>query len=267
MTTENKIIIVTHKDYIMPNDSLYLPICVGKGIEKLKTKFQSDNVGDNISQKNKKYCELTGIYWAWKNIKAPFIGIAHYRRHYTLNKKSTSIDDVLTSEQLECLLKEAPIIVPTPKIYPFSSLKSHYINSKKGYGNVHKKDIEILGSAIDKLFPDYKNTFNKVMSNKRAHMLNMFIMRHDLFSDYCQWLFDILNEVEREEMMREDQFRYIGALSEFMLEIWLTHNDYKYKEVYLLELEKPSIIDKCSWIIIRKYFKKPSNIFGADIRT
>ena len=32
----------------------------------------ADNTGDNISRKNRKYCELTVQYWAWKNEQADY---------------------------------------------------------------------------------------------------------------------------------------------------------------------------------------------------
>lgn len=60
-----KIIIATHKLYDMPQDDIYLPVHVGReGKEPLP--YQPDNTGDNISDKNASYCELTGLYWAWK---------------------------------------------------------------------------------------------------------------------------------------------------------------------------------------------------------
>ena len=60
-----KIIVVTHKDYDMPHDPIYLPVCVGDSCAHLSHKFQPDNTGENISHLNKTYCELTAIYWAW----------------------------------------------------------------------------------------------------------------------------------------------------------------------------------------------------------
>ena len=62
-----KILVATHKKYKMPRDtSIYLPIHVGcEGKKKLG--FQGDNSGENISVLNPYYCELTGLYWAWKN--------------------------------------------------------------------------------------------------------------------------------------------------------------------------------------------------------
>ena len=76
-----KIIVATHKKYKMPNDSIYLPVQVGTE-NKESLGYQPDNDGENISSKNPYFCELTGLYWAWKNLDADYIGLSHYRRHF-----------------------------------------------------------------------------------------------------------------------------------------------------------------------------------------
>ena len=81
-----KVIVATHKKYNMPKDNMYLPVYVGSAMDEGKLDYQHDNVGENISCKNKYFCELTGLYWAWKNVDAEYIGLAHYRRHFSLEK-------------------------------------------------------------------------------------------------------------------------------------------------------------------------------------
>ncbi|MCS4465828.1 DUF4422 domain-containing protein [Clostridium botulinum] len=69
-----KILVATHKKYSMPKESMYLPIHVGcEGKKDLG--YIGDNTGDNISLRNSNYCELTGLYWAWKNLKCDYIGL------------------------------------------------------------------------------------------------------------------------------------------------------------------------------------------------
>ena len=76
-----KILVATHKKYDMPTERIYLPIHVGKaGKESLG--YQGDDIGDNISWKNTSYCELTGVYWGWKNLQCDYIGLCHYRRYF-----------------------------------------------------------------------------------------------------------------------------------------------------------------------------------------
>ena len=77
-----RMIVATHKPYWMPEDPVYLPVQVGAaGRESLG--FQRDDEGENISAKNPNYCELTGLYWAWKNLDADYIGLVHYRRYFS----------------------------------------------------------------------------------------------------------------------------------------------------------------------------------------
>ena len=76
-----KIIVATHKKYKMPKDDIFLPLHVGnQGKESIG--FICDNTGENISVKNPFWCELTGLYWAWKNLKCDYLGLVHYRRHF-----------------------------------------------------------------------------------------------------------------------------------------------------------------------------------------
>ena len=101
-----KIIVATHKKYQMPEETIYLPLQVGKeGKETIG--YQGDNQGENISEKNPYFCELTGLYWAWKNLDADYIGLVHYRRYFTnqrnLSKKET--------EKFKQVLKEEDIII------------------------------------------------------------------------------------------------------------------------------------------------------------
>ena len=85
MSDRIKILVAAHKaDPNIRQDEVYMPIHVGKSLHpELDLGFQGDNTGDNISEKNGSYCELTALYWAWKNLKdVEIIGLAHYRRYF-----------------------------------------------------------------------------------------------------------------------------------------------------------------------------------------
>ena len=81
-----KILIAMHKPYWHPDDPVYMPIHVGKK-GKASIGLPGDDTGDNISDRNPAYCELTGVYWAWKNLKADYVGLVHYRRYFTHKKR------------------------------------------------------------------------------------------------------------------------------------------------------------------------------------
>ena len=82
-----KVIVAAHKKYQMPENEMYIPVQVGaEGKEKIEG-YTQDNTGDNISSKNPYFCELTGLYWAWKNLDADYKGLVHYRRYFTKAKR------------------------------------------------------------------------------------------------------------------------------------------------------------------------------------
>lgn len=250
----NKIIVVTHKDYQMPDDSLYMPVCVGTGLKTLSDKFQPDNKGENISEKNSTYCELTAIYWAWKNLNVDRIGVAHYRRHFTMFKGAKTVDKALTGEQFEELFQKngKDSIFATPARRYVESIENHYIHSLKGYEDIHAKDIERLKKAIHEYDSSYDESAKKVLGGNSAHMLNMLISSKENFDTYCAWLFPVIDKVVALSADREDQRRYAGALSEFCLDIWAQRNSKKIVELALLETEKPTFFNRLLGYIKRK---------------
>ena len=84
--------VATHKKYWMPEDEVYLPLHVGAE-GKADLGYTKDNTGDNISVKNPNYCELTGMYWAWKNLNCEYIGLCHYRRYFANVPASNNLSD------------------------------------------------------------------------------------------------------------------------------------------------------------------------------
>ena len=61
-----------------------------------------DDEGENISDKNPMYCELTAQYWAWKNLDADYYGFCHYRRYF--NFSDTVYEEDPWGNVLDCLL-------------------------------------------------------------------------------------------------------------------------------------------------------------------
>ena len=77
-----KLYVATHKSYNQVQDQdLYIPILVGANKNIGEKNYLRDNQGDNnISDRNFTFCELTGLYWIWKNSKDDIVGLCHYRR-------------------------------------------------------------------------------------------------------------------------------------------------------------------------------------------
>lgn len=230
-----KVIIATHKKYEMPNDEMYIPVHVGAK-DKEDLGYQKDSEGENISEKNPYFCELTGLYWAWKNLKADYIGLAHYRRHFMLSKKSKNkFENVLTLHETDKLLDSVDVILPKKRNYIIETLYNHYKHT------MYVEPLDETRTVLEKLYPEYLEEFDNLKSRRSAHMFNMFVMKREIFDDYCKWLFEILFELEKRiDNSQYDQFhsRFYGRISELLLDVYLRKNNIKYKEVNFIYMEK-----------------------------
>ena len=209
-----KVIIATHKKYKMPNDEMYVPVQVGReGKEDLG--YQPDNEGENISSKNPYFCELTGLYWAWKNLNADYIGLTHYRRHFSISKKLPKdiegrVKNVITGKEVDEILDSTDIILPKKRKYYIENLYSHYNHT------MYIEPLDETRKIIEEKFPSYLSEFNKLHKRTSAHMFNMFIMKKEIFDAYCTWLFDILFDLEnRVDVAKYDSF-HSRFLDEFL---------------------------------------------------
>lgn len=250
-----KIIVATHKKYQMPEDKMYIPLHVGKAGKKA-IGYMGDDASDNISTDNPRFCELTGVYWAWKNISADYIGLTHYRRHFTEKNiiqrlGKNKFDCIITEQSVKELLKQYDLILPTKRKYYIESMYSHYVHLPYTY----EKDVKVLRQVISEMQPEYVQAFDVVMHRRSAHMFNMFVMRKEIFDKYCEWLFPILFEVDRRidiSNYSSMETRVIGFLGEFMIDVWNEKQKILYKEIPVMFMEKQNWIAKGGKFIYRK---------------
>lgn len=251
------VLIATHKEYHMPEDSLYLPLHVGKESSCVSLPYAGDNTGKHISAKNKHYCELTAVYWAWKNLDSDFVGLAHYRRHFNLRKPGLFCKDkfpyILSSKEADSLLEKYSVLLPKPRNYFIETNYSHYIHAHPA------ESMDITRNIISDLFPEYLSAFDTVMHRTKAHMFNMFIMKKKLFHSYCEWLFTILFELEqRLDISSYDAYnqRIFGFVSELLLDVFLEKNKITYKEIGFMFMENEHWIKKGMNFLKRKFLHK-----------
>ena len=247
-----KILVATHKKYWMPEDDVYLPLHVGAE-GKSDLGYIKDNTGDNISVKNPNYCELTGLYWAWKNLSADYIGFVHYRRYFTC-KEIRNIElkkkQILSLEEWKRLLSNNPVVVPDKRKYYIETNRSHYNHAHPSIG------LDETERIINEKCPEYSSAFTTVMDRTWAHMFNMFVMRRDLFQEYCQWLFGILFELEeRLDISEFDAYnsRVFGFVSERLLDVWLEKNRISYYEQNVSFMEPQNWLKKGGLFLKRKF--------------
>ena len=252
-----KIIIAAHKQYRMPTDPLYLPVQVGAACNKDKDGnpvdlgFARDDSGENISAKNPHFCELTGLYWAWKNLPADALGLVHYRRYFgskSAKKTEDLYDSILTGEEAEKLLKKYRVLVPPKRNYYIETLYSHYAHTH------YAEHLDETRRIISEVCPEYLDSFDTVMGRRSGYMFNMCVMDRELMDAYCTWLFSILFRLEdalkaQEAELSFYQGRFYGRVSEIIFNVWL---EQQLKEGTLKEkeiCELPCLYtEKVNWV-------------------
>ncbi len=225
-----KIYVITHKKFDPPKDEIYIPIQVGsKNKEKLG--FICDDTGDNISSKNKNYCELTGLYWIWKNIKDKnsIIGISHYRRYFTTDiifKRN-----ILSKDEINEIFDNYNMVLAKKEIYSMNSYKQYCRSS--GFA----KDLDLIREIINKQKnKKYIEAFDKLMKQNKMSQFNMMITTKEKYDEYCKWLFDILFKLEKKIDLtdyNDYQKRIYGFISERLLNVWVLANKDSLKVKYL----------------------------------
>lgn len=238
------IYIITHKYFnnIISEYKNYKVLHVGTNSDSCSD-YLSDNFGDNISFKNKNYCELTGIYWLWKNSKESFtdlIGIVHYRRYFItkinyllysylyLNPKIVQFDTISK------ILNNYDIVLPKP-IKIFKTVRQDYINSH------NEEDLLLVRKSILETYPEYIDDFDSVMNSHSYYYANMMVLNKNLFNSYCEWLFKVLfnleNKINLDKYENDYQKRVYGFLSERLLCVWVKHNKLKVYELPVYNTE------------------------------
>lgn len=214
-----KIFVVTHKDVEnLPSDRTVIGV---GGNRNLKCADVFDNTGDNIESKNSSFCELTALYWIWKNDNTPVVGLEHYRRFFSNGNIFRA--KPLDSGQLLKKLKGCDIIVPKK-----SNLKmTVYARYKRGHVI---EDMDICREIIKTDYPEYEADFDFIMNERKIFMTNMFVANKEIIDGYCEWLFHILFEAEKRVNLagRNDyQSRAFGFLSERLFNVWVHHHNLK----------------------------------------
>lgn len=194
----------------------------------------ADNTGDHISDKNGSFCELTALYWAWKNdTESDFIGLMHYRRLLDVTGSITegqtevylgalNTDDWTERAEawIDAELDNWDIVLP--RLHEMGvSVENNYL---RGH---HKDDFDKMRDVIANDHPEYLEAFNTAAKSTDIRLGNIALMRREVFERYCSWLFDILLKVDAAQIDRTNyssyQARYIGFLAERLMTAFIIH--------------------------------------------
>lgn len=274
-----KILISCHKPTAYIENEIMKPIQLN--VAKAKKHFEGmlrDDEGENISELNPMYCELTAQYWAWKNLDADYYGFCHYRRYFSFSEKKYKEDgwgNVVESYPAEYVKKKYGIeeekiakavegydvlITPMQDLHKMpiyqTTARSHY----KLAPHLQIKDLDTMLEIIDQKYPEYSESAHEFVNGHKACFCNMYILKKQLFHRYAKWMFGVLEEFcKRTDMSLYDTeaLRTPGHLSErlfniFLLQMKKENPDLKIKElqsVYFAKTEpqedlKPVFKDK-----------------------
>lgn len=234
-----------HKTFPVHRNMLLHPIHVGAALAADSIAgFLRDDTGENISTLNRRYCELTGQYWVWKNVEADYCGFFHYRRYLypdMVTRRPYIIRPAPTEVELEHLgFREFPqLIGQYDLIAPIG--EDMYISVREHYASApfhHAKDLSLVEQIIREQHPDYIPAMERYLSNSVCYFGNIFIMAWSVFEDYCRWLFAILAEFDHCADVTDydpQELRVDGYLAERLFGIYYTH---RRGELRILELPR-----------------------------
>lgn len=251
-----KLFVCCHRAEYVPEHMLLYPIQVGAAFsEKRFEGFLQDDVGENISPKNRSYCELTAQYWAWKNVDANYYGFFHYRRYlypdlkarrsYTIRRLSAqAILNKLGYDDLARIVEQYDLIVPIGEDMHIS-VREHYA----GAPHHCSKDLTLIESIVSQMYPQMKDAMEAYLSGTVHYFGNIYIMCREVFHDYCAWLFPLLEEFDRHtDLMKRSlpELRVDGYLAERLLGVYYTQ-----KKNGLRTLELPRVHFYTGWEYVR----------------
>lgn len=244
------IYIAAHKQFEVPKLENYVPLQVGAE-GKGDLGYLRDDTGDNISIKNPNFCELTGLYWIWKNTSDEYKGLVHYRRYFGRNNFSRRLKDIYPFDRMVSMLLHSDIILPYVEYFKENAKEEILI--KCCTPDIFASLEEILKSK----YPDYATSFDRYFADNKSVLFNMMFCRRELFDSYCAWLFDILFELEKKvdlNKLNDYQKRLYGFLSERLLNVWIQKNELSYINLSIINPDM-KISEKIKLSLRRCYHK------------
>ena len=243
---------VYHKPWKIYQNDIVIPIHAGRALNTerarpLLNKMIGDDTGDNISIKNQNYSELTALYWMWKNSKADYVGLMHYRRYFNLTPPVPSEHPCkeilcflgLEADNIKKIMSDYDVIVTS---YDLDMPQYNY------YSRWHfVENLDLVIDHIRRNYPAEAAVIDKVMMSKHFVAYNMFIAKKEVIDKYAAWIFKVLAELEDKLEYDHDkayfgcviprhptyQLRAPAYLAERLFDVWLEahKNEYKIKEV------------------------------------
>lgn len=286
-----RVFVAAHKKTDIFDSNVLQPIQVG-ACSKAKFPWAlHDDEGDNISNLNPSYCELTAQYWAWKNVDAEYYGFCHYRRYFNFSDVRYEENDFgeimepvingksqrkygLTDENISALVSKYDIITTE-----FKDLRDFPGDASTPYGQyeaapyLHIEDLDLVMSIVKEMYPEYVRDVDDFLNGNESCFCNMFIMKKALFNDYCSWLFPILErfvELCDMSLYSKEALRTPGHLSERLFNVFFKHytrqnEDCKTKQLQCVHFENTDTVNSLPPVELElNYEASIPVVFAAD---
>lgn len=253
-----KVFILYHQQSTIFRSDCYEPIQTGCAIAASDLGLLRDDTGDNISQKNRNYAELTGNYWVWKNFlpahpEVEYVGFCHYRRFLDFTRPpqkngwpfadkdgyesfSIGFDKRYKSDLILRHIEGYDLILPTPS---FADTTTEQI-----FCTHHPaREFNLLVEIIARDYPTYRDALNEFRIDRKNYICLNYVMRRELFDSFMTWIFDVLEKLEQSSDWSQyhaymDE-KVAAYLAEIFFNVWLR----KMKQTHNLKiLERQSIL-------------------------
>lgn len=195
-----KILVGYYKPSVLLETDVLTPIHLGRSLSNssfesnnwMTEKMIGDNTGDNISHMNKEFCELTALYWAWKNYdeltNPEYIGFIHYRRFYDFHDEKNIVKSIKSFDNEFSLndyslvninkwIQDADLIVPLKSNLFGKTIYDHYFEHHR------IEDLDEALRIIKNKCPGEYDEIKKYMQETHVYFLNSFIMKKSRFSN------------------------------------------------------------------------------------
>ncbi|OUJ12275.1 DUF4422 domain-containing protein [Acetobacter okinawensis] len=268
--------IAAHKNFEQSFDDTFIPIHVGSKSSSNDFCPIKDCTGENISEKNDTFCELTALYWMWKNTQnQDFIGLLHYRRHlnFSFSRKRSNewgvieypvideryiLENSLDHHGVLTCIDDNDIILPEKwdvRNAGSTSMLDHYQRGKYQHLDDYLEALNILKEK----YPAYHPFSLKVNNSTEGYFTNIFIVNRNFFNQYCSWLFDILFELEKRIDISEysvQEKRVFGYISEWLLNIFIEKYKHDNKNIKIKEIQRTFVKNPSPICYPKPSFKK-----------
>ncbi len=205
------------KDALLADYEKIIQVGAALTKERLEEHGVLDSSGENISDRNRQFCELTGLYWIWKHAKEDIVGLVHYRRHFLLPE---NWEERMRRYKID-------VILPVP-LYVAPSVEGNYRNRHVS------EDWDIMLAYFKQHDPSRFHYVKEVFAGNLYCPCNMFIMKKEILDVLCNWMFPIIETVAKRQGTRTDvyQNRYPGFLSERLITLFFEMYRNRYNIVY-----------------------------------